>query len=301
MVNRYILKQYNNEIKTEISYYDNDRVKDIIVNDSSQQVIASYSSEYNSLGQLVKVTDKDGNSYNYSYDNARQLIREYEKTSIANNIYSRYYYYDAAGNRYSENRDGIILSYAFNDANQVLSRSHSNGNINYSYDDNGNRTRAISSLSGMRTYTYDYANRLISETTSSLQAQYTYNGQGQRTSVNINGDIVEYIYDGMVPVLKRDPAGNVLDVAIRTPNAPGGIGGLLYSYSATDTNYYHNDLLGNVTLITDAGGNVVQTYDYDAFATSSLKPALRIMITNTRARNIYRIAGWCILGQGIMM
>jgi RHS repeat-associated protein len=69
----------------------------------------------------------------------------------------------------------------------------------------------------------------------------------------------------MLPVLKRDAVGNTLDVAIRAPDADGGIGGLLYSYAGTKTWYYHADLLGDVRLITDGVGAVIQRYDYDAF------------------------------------
>ena len=125
-------------------------------------------------------------------------------------IYSRDYGYDPAGNRLNENRDGQNITYVPNDWNQVVSRTCSSETINYQHDDNGNLISETGSVNGTTTYGYDYENRLISAQDAFNLAQFTYNGAWQRTSLSNNANVVRYIYDGMLPVVERDSAGNTL-------------------------------------------------------------------------------------------
>ncbi|MBU4477666.1 MAG: hypothetical protein KKH34_01015, partial [Candidatus Omnitrophica bacterium] len=269
--NRCKSMEYANGTKTEWNYFDNDNVKNLTVRNSSQQTLSSYAYEYNSLNQLEKVTDKDNNTYYYVYDDAGQLLHEDKKDASNATIYYRDYVYDAAGNRIEENRDGENITYVPNDWNQITSRTSSSESISYQYDNNGNLTGETSSISGTKTYSYDYENRLLQVAsptltgTGMLQAAYAYSGDGIRISVDNNGTVVKYIYDGMVPVVEKDASGLTIVAYTKIPFAPGGIGGLVSSTDGTNTIYYHCSHLGNVTLVTDSSGNVIQSYDYDSF------------------------------------
>ena len=221
--NRCKSMEYANGTKTEWTYYDNDNIQSLTVKNSGQQILSSYAYEYNTLNQLVKVTDKDNNTYNYVYDDAGQLIYEDKKDAGGATIYFRDYNYDAAGNRTTEIRDGVNITYIYNEANQVLSRNSSAETITYQYDNNGCLISEISTLSGTKTFSYDNENRLVSVDSGLLSVDYSYSADGRRISSNTNGTVVKYIYDGMVPVAERDSAGVTLAAYTKIPEAPGGV------------------------------------------------------------------------------
>jgi len=197
-----------------------------------------------------------------------------------------------------------LVTYAYNNANQLTQLTQQTQVTQYSYDNNGNLTTETSSLSGTKSYGYDFENRLIQGTVPAggLSLSYTYSGDGRRTSSNVNGTIVKYIYDGSLTIIERDSLNNTLVTYTKNPFSLGGIGGLISSIQPAlpaaghipdvalergkvldvifDTLYYHDSNLGNVNQITDSSGAVVQTYDYDAFGnivtqTGSLTNAYR--------------------------
>ncbi len=158
------------------------------------------------------------------------------------------------------------ITYTYDYANRLVSRVISAGEtINYTYDDNGNLTQQVSSLNGTTTYGYDYENRLVSAVTPSSEAYYGYSGDGRRTYSYIDSNEVEYIYDGLTPLIERNGPGTYIAAYTKLPGAPGGIGGLISSYDGTNTLYYHDSNLGNLNQVTNSAGAVIQTYDYDAF------------------------------------
>ncbi|KPK42916.1 MAG: hypothetical protein AMJ78_00720 [Omnitrophica WOR_2 bacterium SM23_29] len=251
-----------NSTTTEWLYYKNDKIKDLTLKGPSQNILASYHYDYNSLHQLKKITDNSSNTYNFTYDDAGRLIHEDKQGSQG---FSRDYTYDFAGNRLTETRDGQSITYICNDANQVTSRTSPSESISYTYNNNGNLIQQVSSLSGTTNYYYDYENRPWGIITPSVNTYYGYSGDGRRTSTNIGGNVVKYIYDGLIPLIERDASDNTLATYTKNPLSPGGIGGMVSSYDGTNTLYYHNSNLGNVNQITDSTGAVIQTYDYDSF------------------------------------
>ena len=137
--------------------------------------------------------------------------------------------------------------------------------FNYTYNNNGNLTQQVSSLNGTTTYGYDYENRLVSAVTPSSEAYYGYSGDGRRTYSYIDSNEVEYIYDGLLPLIERNSPGTYIAAYTKLPSAPGGIGGLISSHDGANTLYYHDSNLGNLNQVTNSSGSVIQTYDYDAF------------------------------------
>ena len=132
----------------------------------------------------------------------------------------------------------------------------------YTYDRNGNFI--TKEEPGQTTnLTYDSQNRLISFNTPGLAETYQYDSEGRRTSVR-NTSTTTYLYDGMSVILERNAAGATTASYVRNPLAPGGIGGIISSTTATQ-NYYHYDGLGTVTVLSNASGASTQTYSYDAF------------------------------------
>jgi len=72
-------------------------------------------------------------------------------------------------------------------------------------------------------------------------------------------------------VQERDASGNVLATYTRgldlsgTFGGAGGIGGLLARTDSSGSAYYHGDVVGNITSLTDGNGNAVARYLHDPF------------------------------------
>ena len=72
---------------------------------------------------------------------------------------------------------------------------------------------------------------------------------------------IRYLYDGMNILAEYDETNNLK--TRYTHNI--GIDDPLAFERDNSTYYYHKDALGTITVITDGSGNIVQTYEYDAF------------------------------------
>ncbi len=84
--------------------------------------------------------------------------------------------------------------------------------------------------------------------------EYEYDSQGRRLASVV-------IYDGENQIAKYDDLGNLLVSYFQGP----GIDNPISMTRDGQTYCYHTDALGSVTELTDAGGNIVQSYRYDAF------------------------------------
>jgi RHS repeat-associated protein len=65
--------------------------------------------------------------------------------------------------------------------------------------------------------------------------------------------------------MERDLIGDTRAYYTRGLSYGGGIGSIISAVRGTDTHYYHYNGIGSVTNLTDNGGNLIQSYIYDAF------------------------------------
>ncbi len=109
-------------------------------------------------------------------------------------------------------------------------------------------------------YGYDGFNQLTKTTTGDATVTYTYNGDGLRTSKTVNGNTISHIWDGDQIALELDGAGAVANKYVRGIN-------LIYSEDGAGANKRYSlfNGHGDVTGLTDATGNVIKSYEYDAF------------------------------------
>ncbi len=140
----------------------------------------------------------------------------------------------------------------------------------FTYDANGNLTGSVAPtfspavppyLGGTYSYLYDYENRLVQATTPSNTASYTYGPFGRRTAKTVGAETVKYIYDGDRVIAEYDGAGVLLRKFIYCV----GIDEPLVMETGGAGYYYHFDALGSVAALTDANGDLVETYRYDVF------------------------------------
>lgn len=231
--------------------------------------LTRFAYDYDVAGSPVKktaqkqsVTDKDANKTFYGYDSADRL-----KTAVtkANNgagatLDDRLWEYDLASNRNKATLNGVVTSYAYNEANQLCwtkngtstagCGSPPSGAVPYRYDANGNETQGTAG----RTATYNIRDQLASITNSGTTTNFGYAGpnQSERTS---NGGVGQ--------------RNNLLGLS-----GQGGSywtrdsGGGLIGQRNSSPRYYLQDGLGSVRALTDSTGAVTDTYKTDPFGVS---------------------------------
>ena len=144
-----------------------------------------------------------------------------------------------------------------------------------SHDADGNMTS-----DGVFTYVYDADNRFISVSSNGLvlvTSQYDHKGRRVRKITqtathtffydgwnliyehiaNTNGTVDTFQY-----FWERDRSGSL--------QGAGGVGGLLYVKHNGAIYVPHADAMGNILRYTDAAGNVVAAYTYDAFGKATI-------------------------------
>lgn len=198
--------------------------------------------EYDSAGNLTRLTLPTGSFLSYSYDAAQRL------TGIQDSLGNRIRYtLDAAGNRTQEevfDPANVLkrqLAREYDNQSRLKKILGANGQITeFAYDAQGNRTSHTEANAFTSTTQYDALGRVFKVTdAASGETTYTYNALNQLTSVT-------------------DPKGLVTAYAV---NAFGEITRLISPDTGTTT--YEYDTAGNRTRQTDARGITV-SYTYDA-------------------------------------
>ncbi len=246
------------------SYDVLNRLNSMTAKVNSSQV-AGYAYTLGPAGNRTQVIENHpisgaGRMVNYGYDDLYRLTNEtVTNDPTYNGVVS--YVYDPVGNRNARNSSlSPITTQNFSgeyDANDRLGGT-------YSYDNDGNTLN-----DGTNTYTYDGLDRLTQVTGPSTNVQYVYDGDGNRVQVidNTHSTTTSLLVDsnnltGYAQVLETLQGGGVNKVYTYGTNR---ISEDQWNGSAWQLSYYGYDGQGSVRYLTDANGNVTDTYDYDAF------------------------------------
>ena len=158
-------------------------------------------------GQLVEVLDAEGNT-----------VEKYD--------------YDRAGNLLAQTVNGQTTTFAYDEANQLVSKTLPDGTfVTFGYDAAGRLVRE-----GDRHYAYGWLDKVLAVTGADGKtlAAYAYGLDNQLASATVGGATEEFLWDG-VALVRRGAAGY-----LNEPHANGGSpilssgGGVLF-----------NDLLGS--------------------------------------------------------
>ena len=244
---------YANGTNSVYSYNSLNRLTNLSVANATGD-LAAYTYTLAPAGNRLSVAELNGRQVSYTYDALYRLTGESISGDPAANNGTVTYTYDAVGNRLSRNSTlAAIPSTTQNyDANDRLTNS--------SYDNNGNTT-----ASGGNAYGYDMENRLTS--LNGGAATFVYDGDGNRVAKTVGGVTTKYLVDdrnltGQRQVMEEIVSGTVQRVytygldLISQSQLMGG---------TWSTSFYGYDGHGNVRFLTDAGGAITDTYDYDAF------------------------------------
>ncbi|SFD61059.1 DNRLRE domain-containing protein [Bacillus sp. UNCCL81] len=273
------LRSYTAGNNSSTSYqYDNRNLIDterIQLDNGSILLDESY--EYDANGNRTKVNLPNNQAVVYTYDSLNQLTSE-ELPNGTKNVYS----YDGFGNRTNvkETKDGATTetNSQFNKENQLTEY----GNDPIHYDADGNRTD-----DGDYRYEWNPLGQLISVTKNGESipfATYKYDEQGRRIEKTVDGVTTKYFYDGdSINVLyETDSTGAVLRSYIYSVN-----GQRLAMKTQGQLFYYHYNSHRDVIALTNQTGQIVASYEYDAWG-NPLKTEETIEVKD----NPYRFAGY---------
>ncbi|MEM8831366.1 MAG: RHS repeat-associated core domain-containing protein [Cyanobacteria bacterium P01_G01_bin.19] len=212
---------------------------------------------YDSLGRQTSLTSLDG-TWTYGYDATGQLTSaDFVSTNPEIPDQNLTYEYDAAGNRITTTENGESVDYTTNNLNQYTDVD----GFEYQYDDDGNLVSQTTD-EGTFLYGYNSENQIVSVTSpDSTATTYEYDPFGNRIASVVDGERTEYLIDpfgfGDV-VAEYDGNGNL------TASYTHGLG--LESITNPEASYYYDfNATGSTLGLTDADGEVVNSYFYDPF------------------------------------
>ncbi len=228
----------------------------------NQMVAANDVYEYDAMSRLTSTERvSDGNKRDaFGYNAAGELIQADYDQQLSGGVWtgavrSVRYLLDGAGNR-----DGVIDSTQFtpdllNQYEQTTNGSQHEvaayDQVSYGYLADGQLAQASSAAGGVVQYGYDALGRRVRSTVGTSQTQTT----------------TWFAYDGAHPILEFDSGGNVIARSFYG----AGLDELIARDNYGTAQYYHQDRLGSVTMVTNNSGGIEEHVRYDAFGAPTFK------------------------------
>ena len=323
---------YSDYTETSIDPKGNETIKKFDKTGRLKEVVGNASYIYNLDGTVSKVTYQNGSieeytykddksldtlvntygdnkeTYQYQYDNNKNIISKYENgketsytydalnrlKTISEVIYQEIgneelervetllttYIYDKAGNRIKEVSGTVTKEYTYDSNNRLIKIIEKEDNIvtkttDYTYDKNGNSITETVNKEVKVTNTYNERNELI-KTVSDKEINYIYNPEGKRIQKQVDNKVIKYIYEGLDVILELDENDNKI--------AQNIYGLSLISRNTDQKGYYLYNGHGDTVRIVDNEENLLNSYTYDEWGV--------IIDSNGEFDNPYRYAGY---------
>lgn len=244
-----------------------------------------YSYDYNNPGNMISLTDPNGNSTNYSYGQGAPL-----PTSISTNAggrtlnLARSYSPHTGALMLETDYNGNATSYSYDPIGRVTRKSNPDGtSISYTYNDMSNTIDIRDEKGEETTYFYDSRGRLIEvRQPENVSTRYTYNPLSKITSVrDAGGKSTGYQYDqiGRLTGITY-PDGSSTGLSYRDSQS---------AVDVTDGNGnitgYRYDGIGNLVEVNEANGNKTR-YSYDCLGNiQGIKDPRNLITTHSWTTN----------------
>lgn len=230
------------------SYDSAGNIKEVYRSVGSDTLAFYQSFEYDKLGQLTKATDSRGTE-TYTYNTAGNLL---SRTLAGDTV--TYSYDNSSWNDLLTAYDGQKIAYegqTYNSSRNSVSGTVVSGN-------------PVSYYNGKRwNMEWVNGNRLAEASSGTTNVSYTYDRTGLRSTKTVNGTTYHYAYAGD-KLVWQEWDGNEFFFFYDESNAP--IGFWYHPASGSNvTGYYMTTQQGDITRIEDVNGNVLATYEYDAW------------------------------------
>ena len=212
---------------------------------------------------LKKVENWGGLDYptTYRYDHVYRLTEDTRRDGQGLINWQYLFGYDQVGNRTSRTKNGVTVTYSYDDNDKLVSAS--NGSL-FGYDGSGNMT-SVSGPLGSWGLVYDDESRPTSITYPTGSDSFLWNALGHRMRATLNGTVKRYIYDGDRVLEQTDDAGNV--AARYTTESSSFYQPLLHMWVASGglSRYPLYDAQGTVRRLADDSGAKTDYYTHSAF------------------------------------
>ncbi len=263
----HLLAGYTNNFGFAVDYdfEPNRNLKAEVLNQFGTNMISSFDYLHDELGRRSQRTDLRplglGLSTNlFTYNDRNELIG----AEMGTNSYN--YAYDNIGNRTTATNNSKQTVYSANALNQYTNIAGAATNVP-TYDLDGN----MISHNGW-TYTWNGEDRLIEASNATTVVTYSYDYRGRMFEKVVNGEINQFVWDGMNIIAEIAPSQTNLNIwgldISQSLQGAGGIGGLLAVAVSTNSAPYsmHSscyDASGNITDYVFSNGTVIAHYEYD--------------------------------------
>jgi RHS repeat-associated protein len=204
----------------------------------------------------------------FSYDGASRVTEIAYKRPDSSVIETIGYAYNVNGDRITKTSGGnskqeTAFSAQYDEANRATAITIGDTNEAFAllYDDNGNLVRRVPQAGGQPTdYVWDSRNRLVQIVGPGMAASFEYDALNRRVSKTINGQRIDYIYDGIQAI--GEIAAGQLPTALLTGLA---VDEAIVRYTETGSHTYLVDALGSVIAQTKADQSVENFYVYSPY------------------------------------
>ena len=239
-----------NSVQTAYTY---DKLNRLLSVGSTMGNNALSSFTYSPFPALTQtVSELNGRTVAYGYDNDYHLQSETITADPAGNNGAANYTYDFVGNRKtltSTIPSVSNMSYTY-DANDRLNSD--------TYDNDGNTI-----VSGIVTNTYDFENRMLTSGAVSM----VYDGDGNRVGETAGGVTTQYLVDTLNPTGYSQVLDDLVNGSV-TKTYTYGLQRISENQLVGSTwtpTFYGYDGHGNVRFLGNTAGTVTDTYQFDAF------------------------------------
>ena len=182
-------------------------------------------------------------------------------------IYSFEYDYDAVGNRTRLGREYGDTYYTYDEANELVTETDSEGATSYEFDANGNQS-AVTDANGTTYYEWTPENMLSRiDFADGGHNYFEYDGNLGRVRKDDSAGTTKYTWDGLNILLERDAADQPMRPYVHGHTPIYGIGSLVAHEADGELSFYHQDQIGSTRNLSDAGASEVAGYQYAPFGT----------------------------------
>jgi RHS repeat-associated protein len=296
-----------NGVVTSLAYDERGRLKTMTVDPTG--VVAVTSIEYAGPGDITKVTYPSGAFLQYTWDNARRLIKVEDNTG-ASVEYDRNAFSNITARRIKNASASTLLSQTttFDELGRLLTFvGAATQTWTQGYDKTDNLTSITDPRSNVYQYAFDGLNRLYRETNEgSAQVNLTLNGKDEATAYSDPRSLVtSYIRSGFGEVIREtspdtgttDIVYNALGKPTQITDGRGIVTNLTYDsagrlltrqYPAAsaenisitwDSTTGGNKGVGRITRIDDASGSTEYTYNVLSQVTQEKKTTGPVVYT----------------------
>lgn len=250
--NRLVSVDYPNRHTARWTYDTTGRPKSLSHKDASGQVVEGWRYFYDKAGNRIKTITATGQHVQYAYDSLGQLVEEVEGQHR-----KTLYRYLPGGNRTEKKQGSNVVRYRYDLAGRLITADKEF----FKYDGNGNLVECRGPR-GITRYSYDAENLLVKVVgPEGYEVSFGYGPMGNRIWRRDAAGLTYFLYDGSNLVAELGE-----DLRPRATYIHGsGIDRPLVMTRGGERFFYHADMLGNITHLTDEKGNIEVSYGYDAF------------------------------------